>query len=221
MTRSTLPIAAALAALAALLLTACGGGGSDSSDKIQSSATSTPSVTASPSAPSASPSLTDTVKRPSTELPKDLTMTFDWPKTGDVTKDAVLNDGEQFVRAYTRAAASHDRKDPAYRFYSRDDAFTYAQGQITENIDEDLAPTGLDRYYAATVTVVRSGSATLSFCEDQTKNYSKKVKTGKVLVTTPSIKDYYQYNLLLFRNASNGVWQASKITVLEAPKCKR
>ncbi len=148
-------------------------------------------------------------------------MTFDWPSTGDATKDAVLKDGEQYIRAYTRAAAAHDLKDPAYLFYARDDALTYAHDQISQNISKDWAPTGLDRYYSAAVSLVAGGSATLSFCEDQSKNYSKDLKTGKVLVTTPSIGDFYQYNLLLFKDASDGVWQTSKITVLEAPKCRR
>jgi hypothetical protein len=219
-TRTSLPLAVAVAVSAGLLLTACGGGGSDNSDKIQSSDPATTSASPS-SSPTASATVSDSAKGPSTALPKDLTMVFDWPKTGDATKDAVLNDGEQYVRAYTRAAAAHNLKDPAYQFYSRDDAFTYARNQVTENTKDDLAPTGLDRYYSATVGNVKSGSATLSFCEDQSKNYSKEVKTGKVLVTTPSITDYYQYNLLLFKDPSDGVWQASKITVLEAPKCKR
>lgn len=219
MTRTSLPIAVAVAVSAGLMLTACGGGGSSNSDKISSDPT-TASTSASPTAtPSATAS--DGVKRPSTALPKDLTMVFDWPKTGDTTKDAVLNDGEQYIRGYTRAAAAHNLKDPAYQFYSRDDAFTYARGQITENIKSDLAPTGIDSYYSATVGNVKNGSATLSFCEDQSKNYSKEVKTGKVLVTKPSITDYFQYNLLLFKDQSNGIWEATKITVLEAPKCKR
>lgn len=219
MTRTSLPVGVAVFVTAGLLLSACGGGGSDSSDKIQSSGSPSASPTASSASPSASAA--DAVKRPSTAVPKDLKMVFDWPRTGDAVKDAVLNDGEQYVLAYTRAAASHDLKDPAYLFYSRDDALTYARGQVTQNIKDDLAPTGLDSYYSATVAKVDSTSATLSFCEDQSKNYSKELKTGKVLVTTPSIDDFYQYNLLLFKDPSNGVWKTSKITVMEAPKCKR
>ncbi|WP_335981207.1 MULTISPECIES: hypothetical protein [Streptomycetaceae] len=220
MTRSFLPTAAVTSALAAaaVLLAGCGGG-SGGSKTIDSSDRTTTSAAAPTQTATATPS--DQAKGPSTALPKDLTMTFDWPSTGDATKDAVLDGGRQYLKAYNRAAAAHDLKDPAYQFYSRDDALTYARDQINQNIKDDLAPTGLDRYYSATVSDVQAGSATLSFCEDQSKSYSKEVKTGKVLVTTPSIDDYYQYNLLLFKDTSNGVWQASKITVLEAPKCKR
>jgi hypothetical protein len=219
-TRTSLPIAAVVTATAAaaLLLTACGGGGSDSADKIQPSGTGTPSATATSASPSATAS--DHVDRPSTTVPKDLTMVFDWPKTGDATKDAVLNDGEQYVRAYNRAAAAHNLKDPAYQFYSRDDALTYAHDQIKVTTANGWAPTGYDRYYSPAVSKVSGDSATLSFCEDQTKTYSKVVKTGKVLLTSPSSQDFAQFNLLLFKDAANGVWQSSKITVVVgAAKC--
>ncbi|MFI1098587.1 hypothetical protein [Streptomyces sp. NPDC020917] len=216
MTRTSLPIAVALAASAGLLLSACGGGGS-SSDKIQSSAstpTSAPTTTA-----SASPTASDAVKRPSTALPKDLTMAFDWPKTGDATKDAVLSDGEQYIRALKRASAMDDLKDPAYQFYSRDDALSYAHDQIKANIDGGYAPTGQDHYYDAKVNVVRAGSATLSFCRDQSKVFSKVVKTGKVLRSAPNADSFILYNVLLVKDDhSNGVWQSSQITVVEGAK---
>ncbi|MFF7197231.1 hypothetical protein ACFZAM_26430 [Streptomyces sp. NPDC008079] len=222
MTRSSLPIAVALAASAGLLLTACGGGGSDSSDKIQPSETVT---TAAPTATTASPTQAagDGVNRPSTELPKDLTMAFEWPKTGDATKDAVLNDGEQYLRALKRASARDDLKDPAYQFYSRNAALTYAHDQIKANVDGGFAPTGEDHYYSAKVSIVRSGSATLSFCRDQSKVFSKKVKTGEVLRSAPNDDSFILYNLLLTKDAaSNGVWQSSQITVIEGAKqCRR
>jgi hypothetical protein len=216
-TRSSLPLAVALAASAGLLLSACGGGGSDSSDKIATSSTG-PAATAAATT-TASATASDDVKRPSTALPKDLTMTFDWPRTGDATKDAVLRDGEQYVRALKRASAEGDIKDPAYLFYSRDDALSYAHDQIKANIDGGWAPTGHDHYYAAKVDVVNSGSATLSFCRDQSKVFSKNVKTGKVVRGTPNADSFILYNLLLVHDsASNGVWQSSRITVIEGAK---
>lgn len=219
MTRSSLPTAVALAASAALLLTACGGGGSDSSDKIQPSATTATAAatTPPPTTPSATP--TDTVNRPSTALPKDLTMVFDWPKTGDATKDAVLHDGEQYLRALKRASARNDLKDPAYQFYSRNAALTYAHGQIKANIDGGWAPTGQDHYYGAKTSIVRSGSATLSFCRDQSKVFSMNVKTKAVNRTAPNDDSYILYNILLVKDAaSNGIWQSSQITVIEGAK---
>lgn len=149
-------------------------------------------------------------------------MTFDWPRTGDATKDAVLSDGEQYVRALKRASALEDLKDPAYQFYSRNAALTYAHDQIKANADGGWAPTGQDHYYDAKVKVVRSGSATLSSCRDQSKVFSKNVKTGKINRTAPSANSFLLYNLLLVNDSgSNGVWQASQITVIEgAAQCR-
>jgi hypothetical protein len=213
--RTTSAAYAVAAASAELLLAACGGGGSDDAKHV--AAPTSPPPTSKPSA-SSSPK---PGQLPSTALPKDLTMTFAWPATGNTTKDAVLHDAEQYVRAYNRAASLNSLKDPAYQFYSRDQGLTYAQAQIKANIDGGWAPTGLDRYDSATVALVSATSATVSFCEDQSKNYSKELKTGKVHLTTPSIEDYYRYNLLLFKDAANEVWLTSRITVLEAPSCKR
>lgn len=218
MTRSSLPIAVAAAVSAGLLLTACGGGGSDSSDKIQPDTTG-PSASA--SSPTASASASSAVRRPSTALPKGFTVTFDWPKTGDATKDAILQDGEQYIRAYNRAAALGTLKDPAYGFYSRNQGLSYAQAQIKANIDGGWAPTGVDHYYRVKADVIRTGAATLSYCEDQSKAYSKNVKTGKVNITTASANSFVLYNVLFVKDAaSNGVWQASQVTVIErATQC--
>ena len=221
MTRTSLLTAAACAVSAGLLLTGCGGGSSDSADKNRPSDSGTSSATS--ASPTATATASDNVKRPSTALPKDFTVTFDWPKTGDSTKDAVLNDGEQYVRGLNRAAALSDVKDPAYQFYSRNQGLTYARTQIDGNISGGWVPTGVDRYYRAKVALAGSGNATLSYCEDERKAYSKEVTTGKVDVTTPSDNSFVLYNALFVKDAnSNGVWQASQITVIEkaVAQCK-
>ncbi|MDF9813825.1 hypothetical protein [Streptomyces sp. SPB162] len=218
MTRSTLPIAAALTMATVLSLSACGGDATPS-DKISGVPTAAPTTTA-PATPSTAPS--DSVKRPATDLPSDLKMVFTWPKTGDAARDAVLNDGEQYMRAIKRASAKSDLKDPAYTFYSRNDGLTYAHNQIKANISGGWAPTGDDRYYEAKADVFKAGSATLTFCRDQSKVFSKKVKTGEVVRTPATDKSFVLYNLLLVKDStSRGVWQTSKITVVEgAAQCK-
>lgn len=214
MTRSALYVTAALTAATAILLTACGGSNAGDSDKIAGTSTTAPTAT-----PSASPA--DAVKRPPTDLPKDLTMVFDWPKTGDATKDAVLNDSMQYLRAVKRASAGNDLRDPAYGFYSRDQALSYAHAQIKANIDGGWAPVGQDHYFRATVDAFKAGSATLSFCRDQSKVFSKKVTTGKVNRTGVDDSSYLLYNLLLVKDSvSKGVWQTTRITVLKAAQCK-
>jgi hypothetical protein len=219
-TRTTLPLTAVvLSASATLLLTACGGGGSSNSSGTIKGASTAPASSSSPS-PSAS-ATGDSVKRPSTAVPKGITMTFDWPQTGNAKQDAVLNDSEQYIRAIKRASALSDLKDPAYQFYSRNRGLLYAHQQIKANIDGGWAPTGSDRYYKATANVLKAGSATLSFCRDQSMSFSKSVKTGKVNRTGTNASSYLLYNLLLVKDAdSNGVWQTSQITVTEAAQCK-
>ncbi|MGW0077724.1 hypothetical protein ACWDU9_21280 [Streptomyces cellulosae] len=77
----------ALALTATLALAACGSEDTDvptkGSDKTTGSTVPTPTT----SAPASDP-------RPAIELPGDLSYTFDWPKTGDMEKDAVLADSE-------------------------------------------------------------------------------------------------------------------------------
>jgi hypothetical protein len=211
-TRSTLPIAVTVTALLGLPLSACGGG-SEPADRKEPVATST----APPPAATA-----EAVRRPTTELPGNLRMVFDWPKTGDAAKDAVLTDAEQYVRALKRASARHDLKDPAYRFYARNAALTYAHDQIKVNIDGGWAPVGDDRYYDVKVDLLDSGRATLGFCRDQSKVFSRDVRTGRVNRGAPNANSYVLYNLLLVHDdASNGVWQASEITVIEGvAKCR-
>jgi hypothetical protein len=211
----------ATAATALLLLTACGGGGGGHPhDKITgaSSGTSSPSAAPSPSASEAKGP-----ERPSTALPADLKLVFDWPATGNATKDAVLGDGEQYIRGMNRAEVHGDVKDPAYQFYSRDQGLSYAYSQVENNKKHDWAPTGTDRYYRATVALPKKGSATLSFCRNQTKSFSKDVKTGKVdYADSDSAYDYLLYNMLLVKDAhSNGVWQVSHIEVMQRPQCKQ
>ena len=102
--RPRLLATAAVGATAALLLTACGGGddASKGNDKIAGADTGE-SASPSPSANgSAAPG------RPKIELPSDLTYTFEWPKTGDKEKDAVLADSEQFIKAVDMAIAEQE-----------------------------------------------------------------------------------------------------------------
>lgn len=217
MTRSTLPIAAALTMATILSLSACG---SDAEPADEISGVPTAAPTSAPATPSTAAG--DSVQRPPTDLPSDLKMVFTWPKTGDAARDSVLNDGEQYLRAIKRASVKNDLKDPAYPFYSRNDGLVYAHNQIKANISGGWAPTGDDRYYAAKADVFKAGSATLTFCRDQSRIFSKKVKTGEVVRTPATDKSFVLYNLLLVKDGSSkGVWQTSKITVVEgAAQCK-
>ncbi|MES5816726.1 hypothetical protein [Streptomyces sp. RG80] len=204
--RPTLLAALALTATAALTLSACGSGDSskDDNDKIAGADTG--------SKPSASPTAsTSSADRPKIELPSDLTYTFDWPKTGNEKKDAVLADSEQFIKAVDMAIADQDPLSKAYLYYSEGEAAAGSQKFIQEFVDYKDRITGAKRYYGAKVQINSNGTAGLVYCEDQNKAYNKSLKTGKTDVTSNSKDNYVLYNSVLQVN-KQGVWVTEKLT---------
>ncbi|MFG2953589.1 hypothetical protein ACGF5O_07660 [Streptomyces sp. NPDC048291] len=193
---------------AALLLAGCGGGGGDKSDangKIAGADTETSA------SPSVSASAADTAGRPNITLPSDLTYSFEWAKTGNEKKDAVLGDTEQFIKAVDMAIAKQAPLDKAYRFYSEGLAAAGSQKFIQEFVDYKDRITGVKRYFDAKVQINDDGTAGLVYCEDQTKAFNKSLKTGKAEVTKASKDDYVLYNSLLQLN-KQGVWITEKLT---------
>ncbi|MEV6313923.1 hypothetical protein [Streptomyces sp. NPDC051776] len=215
MTARSLPVTAVLlAALAAALLTACGDGESKAEDDgIADAETSRASRTPSASAPADG-------KRPETGLPAGLDMTFEWSGTGKPSSDAVFADAEQFFRGLKRASANHNLKDPAYSFYSTGQGLSYAVEQIKSNIEGGFAPTGSDRYFKGQVAVFGKDSAALVTCRDQTKLFSKDLKTKKVHRTDPkSEENLVLYNMGMKKDAE-GVWKVSEVAVtVPAKEC--
>ncbi|WP_369246964.1 hypothetical protein [Streptomyces sp. R41] len=205
--RPRLLTTAAVGAMAALLLTACGGGGGGSkgNDKIAGADTGD-GASASPSA-----SASAAADRPKIELPSDLTYTFEWPKTGDKDKDAVLSDSEQFIKAVDMAIAEQDPLHKAYRFYSEGTAAAGSQKFIQEFVDYKDRITGAKRYYNANVKINTDGTAGFVYCEDQNKAYNKNLKTGKTEVTPKSKDNYVLYNSRLRVN-KQGIWITEKLT---------
>ncbi|MGQ4376392.1 hypothetical protein ACN6K9_006719 [Streptomyces sp. SAS_267] len=205
--RSRLFATAAVGASAVLVLTACGGGGDKpkANDKIAGADTGD-KASATPSA-----SATQSTGRPKIELPSDLTYTFEWPKTGDKGKDAVLSDSEQFIKAVDMAIAVQDPLHKAYRFYSEGTAAAGSQKFIQEFVDYKDRITGAKRYYNSKVAINSDGTAAFVYCEDQNKAYNKSLKTGKTEVTPKSKDNYVLYNSLLRVN-KQGVWVTEKLT---------
>ncbi|MGW3916996.1 hypothetical protein ACWEBX_36685 [Streptomyces sp. NPDC005070] len=205
--RSRLLATAAVGASAALLLSACGGGGDKpkANDKIAGADTGD-KASATPS-----PSATLSTGRPKIELPSDLTYTFEWPKTGDKNKDAVLSDSEQFIKAVDMAIAVQNPLHNAYRFYSDGTAAAGSQKFIQEFVDYKDRITGAKRYYDSKVAINSDGTAGLVYCEDQNKAYNKSLKTGKTEVTPKSKDNYVLYSSLLRVN-KQGVWVTEKLT---------
>ncbi|MET7452357.1 hypothetical protein ABZT03_10765 [Streptomyces sp. NPDC005574] len=199
--RLTLFAATTLTAVAALSLSACGSGndGAKGNDKIAGAGAGS-EVSASPSA-----SRSNAADRPKIELPSDLTYTFEWPKTGDEDKDAVLADSEQFVRAVDMAVAEQDPLGRAYRFYSDGEAAAGSRKFIQEFVDYKDRITGAKRYYDANVKINSDGTAGLVYCEDQNKAYNRSIKTGRTDVTPVSKDNYVLYGSRLRVN-KQGVW---------------
>ncbi|MHC3475516.1 hypothetical protein ACYF6T_43580 [Streptomyces sp. 7R007] len=200
--RPTLLAAIALTATAALSLSACGSDdnskGKDA-DKIAGADTGK-EVSASPTVPTSTQA-----DRPNIELPSDLTYAFDWPKTGDANKDAVLSDSEQLIKAVDMAIADQDALSKAYRYYSEGEAAAGSQEFVQDFVDHKNRVTGVKHYFNARVDLNGDGTAGLVYCEDQTKAYNKSIKTGKVTVTQPSEDDYVLYASRLKVN-KQGVW---------------
>ncbi|GGN53111.1 lipoprotein [Streptomyces albiflavescens] len=202
--RTRLLTTAAVGAAAALLLTACGGdgGGSKGNDKIAGADTG---GSASPSA-----SATESAGRPKITLPSDLTLTFEGSKTGDSIKDAVLADSAERMRAVDAAITGTDPKGEAIGFYNTGKALEAALTWVQQFKDAGATLTGEARYYDRTVTLKGKTSASLTFCADESKGYSKDKKTNKIDKTPVTKNSYVFYNTRLDKN-SEGVWQTSQI----------
>ncbi|MFE9613684.1 hypothetical protein [Streptomyces sp. NPDC006012] len=200
--RPTLLAAIALTATAALSLSACG---SDDSPKGKDSDRIAGADTGGETSVSPTASASVSVERPKIKLPSDVTYKFEWKKTGDPVKDAVLNDAEQRIKAVDMAIAEQNSLHAAYRFYSEGEAAAGSQKYIQDFVDYKARTTGLTRYYNEGVTVEDNGTAALVYCEDQSKAFNKFLKTGKTDVTQTSKDDYVIYASKLRKN-KDGVW---------------
>ncbi|MFF4748815.1 hypothetical protein ACWD5R_05970 [Streptomyces sp. NPDC002514] len=205
--RPTLLAAIALTATAALSLSACG---SDDSPKGKDNDKIAGVDTGSEASASPTASASMSAGRPKIELPSDLSYTFDWPRTGDKDKDAILADGEQSIKAVDLAIVNQDAVDKAYLYYYEGEAAAGAQKFIQEYVDAKVSITGAYRFYAPEVAVEKGGSASLSYCEDQGKAYVKDLKTNEARKTKVTSESYVVYHTSLKKN-DKGVWAIQRI----------
>ncbi|MET9256759.1 hypothetical protein [Streptomyces sp. NPDC003717] len=150
------------------------------------------------------------MKRPKIRVPADVTYRFDWAKTGDSATDAVLRDSEERIRAVDMAIAEQAPLHTGYRFYSEGEAAAGSQKYIQEFVDHKARTTGLTRYYGETVNMTGEGTATLTYCEDQSKAFNKFLKTGKTDVT-PETEDSYVLYAGTLRRDKNGTWITERL----------
>ncbi|MEU5892811.1 hypothetical protein ABZ835_39125 [Streptomyces sp. NPDC047461] len=215
MKRRSLPVAAALAATAALLLTACGSGDDEASDndKIAGAGQGSESPKASASASGAPAE--DKPDGVDVSVPKDMNLVFDWEKPKDKDEAAAMEDAANFLRAIYRGVDKRSTKDAALAAYATGDGLHYGEVQINEWIKGGWTGTGTRRHYDATTRSASNGtSVEVGFCSDASKFYGKEVKTGKVLKTEPSLKDFGYYKIIMVKvPTGEGLWQASKVYV--------
>ncbi|MEU9411543.1 hypothetical protein AB0E08_38425 [Streptomyces sp. NPDC048281] len=203
---------------AALLLAGCGGGGGDKSDSNGKIAGADTGASASARA-SASPSVAAS-GHPEIELPSDLSYSFEWPKTGDAVKDAVLADSEQNIKAVDLAIANQDPLDKAYMYYYEGEAAAQIETYVKAYVKAQARTTGHFRYYDPVVNVSSSKQASLVYCEDQGKAYDLYLKTKKVDKTPVTKNSYVLYSTQLLKNVK-GVWVVEKLmSVRGSSKCQ-
>jgi len=203
--RPTTVAAACLATATALLLSACGGG-SDSKDegKDKIAGADTGSRSASPSASASD----DGIDRPKVQLPEGDELVFTPEGGGEAKADAVLRDNAEYLRAIDEAIGDQNPKSKAVAFYSKNLAYLGSVDWISGFVKDGTTVTGTVRFFDRKVKFSKDGSAGLTYCADESKGYTKDVKTGKTNVTAVTKNSYVLYNDRLRKN-DQGVWQTT------------
>lgn len=201
MARHTLALTA-LTTTAALLLTACGGSGGGKTDDIKGADTGSksPSASASASAPSG-------VKRPVIALPSSFQLTFANWTSSDPVEQAVLDDAKEELRAGYAAiiADNPDSKDVA--FYDTEGVIQQTRSWIKSYTDKNVTVIGELPAFDPKVTLARTGKgASLSYCTDESKAYTKNRKTGKKQGNPAGTNPDVRYVVSLAKSP-RGVWQ--------------
>ncbi|UQT57003.1 hypothetical protein M4V62_18905 [Streptomyces durmitorensis] len=189
----------------ALLVVGCGGGaepqGSDEIPGVGQGAEKAPTKA------SAAPG--DGIARPRITLPEGDQLVFDPQETGDARTDAVLRDNAEYLRAVDEAIGDQKPKSKAVAFYSKGSAYLDSVEWIGGFVKEGNTVTGTVRYVDRRVTFGEDGSVGLTYCGDESKGYTKDLKTKKTNVTPVTEDSYVFYNDRLRKNAK-GVWQVTK-----------
>ncbi|WP_159074197.1 hypothetical protein [Streptomyces dioscori] len=213
--RPTLLAALTLTAAAALTLSACSGDSpeSDSKDKVEATAGSQKSASTSASEEAAA-------RRPAIELPSDVKLSFTPEASEDPVEKAILKDNAQLVRALSAAIVAQDPRLPALEFYTEGEGAVAAQKWVKAFVDVGWTVTGDTRYFDRQVTVGSKGTASLTYCADESKAFSKVIKTGEIKGTEVTKESYVAYGVQVEKN-DEGVWELMKISSTRgADKCQ-
>ncbi|MFJ8336690.1 hypothetical protein, partial [Streptomyces sp. NPDC094437] len=138
----------------------------------------------------------------------DLNDVFENWKTGDSTKDAVLADVQGAQTATDYAITQGSANEPSLAYYYRDKALLTTAQWVQSFTDKGLTLTGEIRYSTPHVTLSGTTSASVRYCSDESKAFSKVRKTNKVNKTAVTDESYVLYNVKVTKN-QQGVWQTT------------
>lgn len=208
MNRSARLMTAVLATSAALFLTACGseGGDDSSSDGIKGADTVGGKAPAG-SSPTAS---ARGIERPEIPLPSTFSMTFeDWANP-DPKLQAILDDGQEALRASHAAVVAADPDATYVSFYSEGSALESARTWINGFVKTDDSLVGKVDVFDAQVRVNSQGLGVLFYCVDEGEASTKNRATGKVVGTPADVSPYLQYRTTL-QKTSQGLWKTRSV----------
>ncbi|MBQ0848677.1 hypothetical protein J8N05_10700 [Streptomyces sp. BH-SS-21] len=206
--RPTLLAAITLTAAAALTLSACGGD-SDSKDKSNDKIAGADTGDKKSASPTASASTA--ADRPKIELPSDVKLTFTPEQASDDVKSAVLKDNAEFTRALNAAIVAQDPRLPALEYYTEGEGAAASEQWVKAFKDAGWTVTGTVRFFDRQVTVNSKNSASISYCGDESKGFSKVIKTNEVKGSKVTKDSYIAYGAQVQKN-KEGVWELVKIS---------
>ncbi|MEU3191128.1 hypothetical protein ABZ686_10900 [Streptomyces sp. NPDC006992] len=227
-TRSAVPLAA-LAAAAALFVSGCGGGddGDGKGGKIDGAGDAGKK---SPSAAESSPGKKNTpgdFRTSDIELPDDVKLVFDWDQPSDPDKAAALDGAADYMRVVRHGMVKASPKDPliAQHTVPLQNAQEYANTLMDRQAQKNYTITGAERFYKEQVGDLVDGKLVeVAFCSDQSRIFSKQIKTGKVLRDATSGDDNFLRFSVVVQKPSQGdaSWKARSVEVTEGAvkQCK-
>ncbi|MDT6986677.1 hypothetical protein ACFSUJ_22280 [Streptomyces lusitanus] len=207
--RPTLLAALALTAAAALTLSACGSDDdTPAKDKDTIAGADTGGKKSASPAPSESAPASD--GRPKITFPADAKNVFEYEKTGDAVKDAVLLDSTLGVNSVDESIFKGSTDTEALGFYNTDRALSASITFVNGYLKKNHTWVGETRYHDYEVKLSGSDGAYVTYCSDESKSFLKDKKTGKVENTPTTADSYVLYHTKLVKNA-DGVWQTTDI----------
>ncbi|SEN59296.1 hypothetical protein [Actinacidiphila rubida] len=216
--RTTVTAAACTLAAAALVLTACGGGGDK---KIAATTTGTPAGAPSASATTAPPTTTSAPGAPTFDFPPDVKVVVDPDTTGDAVKDAVLRDQGYGLQAIFLAIAKLDPAVTQFHRYVIESAAEDWSSKIGWGKSNHESITGTVLFYDRKVNVTGATTAGVTFCQSERNSHGKDTKSGKAIMTAPSLDDF-TFHTVLMRKSADGTWQMANYKSQDRAKsCER